>query len=130
MRKIGQFVALVALATVIASCMGADDGNDAETLSAGTGLLPLCHSMGGSLRGRGASIWKLHDAEGMLAVDLDGSLVCVDTVDETLDLGLIAIPPLTEPLSCMGACDGTPIPAAKFNAIARDHTLRGRSIYF
>lgn len=131
MRKIGQFVALAALATVVASCIGADDGTDSEALTAGAGQLALCHMISGQLRGRGASIWHVRDAEDLLAVDVDGQIVCVDTVDQTLELGLIAIPPLSEPASCLGLCDGTPIPAAKFNAAAREHVLRGRnSIFF
>jgi hypothetical protein len=131
MKKIGQFVALAALATVVASCVGGDDGSDSEALGSGTGFMTLCRDIQGKIRGRAASIWKVDGIDNMLAVDVDGFIVCVDTVEQTLDLGLIAIPAIDIPMSSDGPLqDGTPIPAAKFNAASRDHGHRGRTIFF
>jgi hypothetical protein len=131
MKKIGQLVALAALATVVASCAGADDGRDSEALGSGTGLMTLCRDIQTKIRGRAASIWKVDGIDDMLAVDVDGYIVCVDTVEQTLDLGLIAVPAIDLPISSDGPLqDGTPIPAAKFNAAARDHGHRGRYFFF
>ena len=127
MKKIGRTLALAAGLAALASCMGGPDDEDSmEGLTASVPL-QLCHNMDRRLRGRMASVWKVVDSNDLVAVDVDGIIVCVDTIEETLSVGLIAIPADTFPSGCEGFCDGTPIPAAKFNEAARRRGRTGRS---
>jgi len=131
MRRIAFVVGLVS-SLAMAACMGPLDNvqSDEESLSGNpvTGL-PVCHLIDGRLRGREAIVYKVTGVDNLLAVAVDGDIVCVDTTAETLQLGLIAVSASSDdsdPCKGTGYCDGTPLPAAAFNDASRRHAYRSQ----
>lgn len=102
-----------------ASC---GDGVDSLTNAVGddASQVTLCRTIADSLRDRPATVYHVTYSPDILAVDVDGEIVCLDTTSEVIQTGLIAVPPVIQPL-CLYGCDGSPLPAAQFNLAVRLH---------
>ncbi len=124
MRRMALVAGVVSLVAA-ASCIGGpeDVSSSAVTLAAYQGgpELPFCHWIVSDLRGKEGSVWPVKNFRDLLAIDMDGDIVCVDTTTQALELGLTAIPPVAQPICDI--CDGTPLPADQFNAAARSHSV-------
>jgi hypothetical protein len=115
----GAAALLVLMAT--ASC---DDGVDsiANSVATDPSQVTLCRSIAESLRDRPATVYHVTYSPDILAVDVDGEIVCVDTTSEVIQTGLIAVPPVIQPFCPFcGPGDGSPLPAEQFNLAVRLH---------
>jgi len=103
--------------------LGASCNDDVDSLSNGIATDPsqvtLCRTISGSLHDRPATVYHVTYSPDILAVDVNGEIVCVDTTSETIQTGLIAVPPVVQPLCLF--CDGSPLPAEQFNLAVRLH---------
>jgi hypothetical protein len=118
-------VAGVLACLALVSCMDQQDTpvESRYELAAYTGGpdLSLCHLMPTRVRGKQVTLYPVKDYEDLLAIDEQGEIVCIDTTTNALELNMVAIPPITEPLCEI--CDGTPLPAEQWNVATRAHAI-------
>ncbi len=109
---------------VLMSTASCGDGVDslATAVRDDASQVTLCRAISDSLRDRPATVYHVTYSPDILAVDVDGEIVCVDTTSEVIQTGLIAVPPVIQPNGCsLYGCDGSPLPAEQFNLAVRLH---------
>jgi hypothetical protein len=113
-----MWVGLVCLAA--AGCAdGSDDNASLSPLAVNPGseAVPLCRWIAPRLHTQQATIYQLAEKPEVVAVDVDGEIVCIDATEVALRIGIIAVPPVTRPFCSL--CDGTPLPADEWNEWTR-----------
>src|SRR5262249_12111999 len=113
---------VVLLSSLFGAACGDGLDNSADAVATDPSQLTLCRNIAESLRDRPATVYHVTYSPDILAVDIDGEIVCADTTSEVIQTGLIAVPPVIAP-SCVreGFCDGSPLPAEQFNLAVRLH---------
>jgi hypothetical protein len=80
--------------------------------------MPLCRTLTAALQGRDGAVFEVTDSGGLLAVDVNDIIVCVDNAQGVLVSGVNPVTSVANKPTNGGFIEGTPLPAAIIRTMA------------